>query len=422
MSVPRPGRRWRIVVLIAAVAAVSLGAFTLTTRAGVVPDVPTAGVTKGEFVDYLQVRGEIRPAKSIVLAAPMQAGELLILKLAKNGSAVKAGDVLVEFDGTALRQRMQEKRSEVKQAEAEIAQMQAQQRITLQQDETAVMRARFDLDRAKLDLGKRDLVSKLEFEQAKLVVDDAEQKLREAQQKAKSDKTGAEADVTAKHRKREKAQYDLDRAQQGLDALVIKAPTAGVVNIMPNYRSGSMFGAQVEFREGDRVWAGAQVVELPDLSSIHLEARLDEADRGRLRVNQTATVKIEAVPGKDFAATVDLISVLAKADFSQGWPPLKNFDLGLVLKEPDPKIRPGMTATARIAIERVPDLLLAPAEAVFQHDGRPVVYRLNGSMFEEQRIEVSRRGREQVAIASGVAPGDKIATRRPDPDQLRSPR
>ena len=421
MSARRFGR-WRVVIFVAVVAAVSLGAFTLTTRAGVVPDVPTVGVVKGEFVDYLQVRGEIRPAKSIVLAAPMQAGELLIVKLAKNGSAVKAGDMLVEFDGTALRQRMQEKQSEVKQADAEIAKMQAQQRITLQQDETAVMKARYDLDRAKLDLGKRDLVSKLEYEQAKLVVDDAEQKLRESQQKATSDKTGAEADVVAKRRKREKAQYDLDRALQGLAALVIKAPTAGVVNIMPNYRSGSMFGAQVEFHEGDRVWAGAQVVELPDLSSIHLEARLDETDRGRLKVNQAATVKIEAVPGKDFAATVDLISVLAKIDFSQGWPPPKNFDLGLVLKEPDPKIRPGMTATARIAIERAPDALVAPAEAIFQRDGRPVVYRLNGSMFDEQRIEVARRGREQVAIASGVAAGDKIATRRPEPDQIRRPR
>jgi RND family efflux transporter MFP subunit len=418
----RPLGRSRVVILVAIVAAVSLGAFTLTTRAGVVPDVPTVAVTKGEFVDYLQVRGEIRPAKSIVLAAPMQAGELLIVKLAKNGSAVKAGDLLVEFDGTALHQRMQEKQSEVKQAEAEIAQMRAQQRITLQQDETGAMRAKYDLDRAKLDLGKRDLVSKLEYEQAKLTVDDAEQKLREAQQKATSQKTGAEADVTGKLRKREKAQYDLDRARQGLDALVIRAPTAGVVNIMPNYRSGSMFGAQVEFREGDRVWAGAQVVELPDLSSIHLEARLDETDRGRLKVNQAATVKIEAVPGKDFAATVDLISVLAKIDFSQGWPPPKNFDLGLVLKEPDPKIRPGMTATARIAIERAPDALIAPTEAVFQRDGRPIVYRLSGSMFDEQRIEVSRRGREQVAIASGVAPGDKIATRRPDPDQIRRPR
>jgi multidrug efflux pump subunit AcrA (membrane-fusion protein) len=81
-----------------------------------------------------------------------------------------------------------------------------------------------------------------------------------------------------------------------------------------------------------------------------------------------------------------------------------------------------MTATARIGIERVPGVLIAPSEAVFQRDGRPVVYRLRGSMFDEQRIDVSRRGREQVAIASGVTPGDKLATRRPEPDQIRRPK
>jgi HlyD family secretion protein len=376
-------------------------------------------VTKGDFVDYVQLRGDIRPAKSIILSAPTQAGDLQILKLAKNGSAVKTGDVLVEFDATTLKQRKQEKQSELKQSDAEIAQVQAQQKITQEQDQTAVMKARYDVDRAKLDLGKRDLVSKLEYEQAKLALADAEQKLIEAGEKAKSDKTAADADIVAKHRKRDKARFDLERAQAGLDALLIKAPTSGVVNILPNYRTGGMFGGEVEFREGDRAWPGANIVELPDLSSIHLEARLDESDRGRLKVGQSATVKIEAVPGKDFAATVDLISVLAKVDFSSGWPPVRNFDLGLVLKDPDPRIRPGMTATARIATDRIPGQLLAPSEAVYQHDGRPVVYKLHGSMFDETRIDVARRGREQVAVSGGVEAGDKLATRRPEPDQIR---
>lgn len=412
-------RRARILGIVAVVGGIGAAGFAIATRADAVPDVPMTDVTQGDFVDYVQLRGDIRPAKSIVLSAPTDAGDLQILKLAKNGGAVKAGDVVVQFDATSLRQRTQEKQSELKQADAEIAQMQAQLRITEEQDRAAVMKAKYDLDRAKLDLGKRDLVSKLEYEQAKLAVADAEQRLREAEQKAKSNKTAAEADIVGKQRKKDKARFDLERAQRGLDALSIKAPTGGVVNIMPNWRSGGMFGGQVEFREGDRAWPGANIIELPDLSSIHLEARLDESDRGRLKIGQNATVKIEAVPGKDFAATVDLISVLAKMDFSAGWPPLKNFDLGLVLKDPDPRIRPGMTATARIATDRVPAVLLAPSEAVFQRDGRPVVYKLRGSLFDEQHIDVARRGREQVIIAAGVESGDRLATRRPEPDQIR---
>src|SRR5262249_54130578 len=146
-----------------------------------------------------------------------------------------------------------------------------------------------------------------------------------------------------------------------------------MINILPNPRSGDMFGNGQEFREGDRAWAGASILEMPDLSSIHLEARLDESDRGRLNAGQDAAVRVEAVPGRDFKARIENISVLARVDFSSGWPPPRNFDLGLVLLEQDPKIRPGMTAVARIATMRIPNVVLIPSESIFQRDGSPVV-------------------------------------------------
>ena len=130
-------------------------------------------------------------------------------------------------------------------------------------------------------------------------------------------------------------------------------------------------------------------------------------------------IRIEAIPDREFKARIDLISVLARVDYSSGWPPARNFDLRLVLVDIDPKIRPGMSAVARIAIDRVPDALLVPADAIFQRDGHPVVYRLDGAEFEERRVEVARRGREQAIIASGLVPGDRIATRRPGPELIR---
>jgi len=405
-----------VVVIVIAGAAVAMNA-----RTGSAPSVTTADVTRGDFVDYIQIRGEIRPAKSIVLAAPLQAGgELQIVKLVKNGSAVKKGDLLVEFDATQLQQRLLERKSELKTAEGEIQQVTSQQAINAEQQQTDVMKAKYDVERAKLDLGKRDLISRIEYESAKLSLADAEQRLKEVEAKALSAKAGAEAELTGKRRKRDKAQFDVERTQASIDALHLLAPADGTINILENPRSGGPFGGGgVEFREGDRAWAGASILELPDLSSIHLEARLDESDRGRLKVGQVATVKIEAVPGKDFTAKVDLISVLARVDFSSGWPPVRNFDLGLILDEKDTRIRPGMTATARIAADRLPNVTLVPAEAIFQKDGHPIVYRLNGSKFDEQQIEIVRRGREQAAVSAGVNPGDKLAARRPEPELIR---
>ena len=63
-----------------------------------------------------------------------------------------------------------------------------------------------------------------------------------------------------------------------------------------------------------------------------------------------------------------------------------------------------------------------PTETLFQHDGHPVVYKLAGSAFTEQPVQVSRRGREMAIVTSGVTPGDHIATRRPGPDLIRSAR
>jgi HlyD family secretion protein len=386
---------------------------------GSAPDLPTTEVRKGEFVDALEIRGDIKPLRSVVMAAPMQAGELQIVKLAKSGSQVKAGDVVVEFDGSNLRRTMQEKESELKQADAEIEQATAQSRITNEQNATELMRAQYNIQRAKLEVQKGDTVSRIENEKAKLALADAEQKLKELDAKIKSDEASIEADLSNRRRKREKALFDFRRAERGLQNLQLKAPVDGMVNVMPNYRAGGPFGGgEVEFREGDRAWAGASVVELPDLSSIHLQARLDETDRGRLTIGEEAIIRIEAIPGREFKAKIQRISVLARADFSS-WPPTRMFDLGMVLIDVDPQIRVGMGAVARIPTDRVPNVTLVPSESIFQRDGFPIVYRLDGTMFDERRVEVTRRGRELAIIKSGVEPGDQVATRRPGIDLVR---
>jgi HlyD family secretion protein len=411
--------RRRSTLITALVVVLAVTGFLVAVGRGSVPDLPTSEVTRGEFVDTLELRGEIRPLKSIVLMSPMQSGELQIVKLARNGSAVKAGDVLVQFDGTTLQRTIQEKQSELKQATAEIEQAKAQSRITDEQNATALLKARYDIERAKLDLKREDTISRVDHENAKLAHADAEQRLKELEQKIKSDRISAEADLSSKLRKRDKAQFDLARAQDGLKKLQVTAPTDGIVNVLPNFRAGSMMGSPPEFRQGDRAWPGAAILELPDLSSVHLQARLDESDRSRLQAGQQATVRIEAVPGREFKAKIQGISMLARVDYGSTWPPPRNFDLDLILLEVDPRIRPGMTAVARIATERVPNVVLVPSEAVFQKDGAPVVYRLDGSEFEERSVRITKRGKEQAIVASGIEPGARLATQRPPPEMIR---
>src|SRR5215471_19502986 len=62
---------------------------------GAPPPLPTAEVRRGDFVDTIEVRGEIKTKSSLQLVAPSFAGDLQIVKLVRTGTMVKKGDVVV---------------------------------------------------------------------------------------------------------------------------------------------------------------------------------------------------------------------------------------------------------------------------------------------------------------------------------------
>ena len=370
-------------------------------------------VARSEFIDVVELRGEVRPIASRVLTAPTLAGDLQIIKLAKANAAVKAGDVLVEFDPTTLQRTRQERLSELRQADAEINQARADAHIVEEQNRTALTKARFDVERAALDVIEGDLVARLDYERAKLALDDAKQRLKETEAKNRAAEASNAANLAAKARRRQKVQADLERAEQGLAGLQLRAPSDGVVSLLLNYRTGGVMSGGQEFREGNRAWSGAGIVELPDLSSVRIAARLEETDRGRVATGQSATVRVDAVPDREYRAKVADISLLARADFSSGWPPPRDFDVDLEVEDADARLKPGMTAAIRVAVDRMADALVIPAGAVSLVDGRPTVYRLRGSGFEPVVVTIARRGREQVAIASGIDAGDRLAAAKP---------
>ena len=131
--------------------------------------VPTTVVQKGSFVDYLPVRGEIRPVRSVVLTAPSSGADLQILQLATNGAAVSPGEVVIQFDSTIQQRTLDQRRSELKQAESEIDKAETDGRQRVQAVEAELSQARSAAERARLDIARTELVSKVEAEKLGLL-------------------------------------------------------------------------------------------------------------------------------------------------------------------------------------------------------------------------------------------------------------
>ncbi|NLT67735.1 MAG: efflux RND transporter periplasmic adaptor subunit [Acidobacteria bacterium] len=410
----RIGRRisfWLVVLMILALSGVILYARWAGTGP---PAVPSTEVRSGDFIDYIELRGEITVGSSTMISAPYNAGDLQILRLVRDGTQVRAGDVVVEFDPSTLRRTADQSRAALKQVEAEVARLNAQQRLADEQVLTEIMSARFGLERAQLDASTRDVISAIENEKNLLAVGKAEQKLRELEAKSESRRTATEADMVGIIRRRDKARADLEQAERNLAALILTSPMDGMITLLPNSRTRTniLGGTTPVFKEGDRIWAGAAIAEIPDMSTIRAVAPVSEAERGRISVGQPVTLHIEAVPDKEHKGVIGEVSPLAKADYTT-YPIRKSFDVVVTLDNPDARLRAGMTATFRIEIERLPDSIVVPPAAVFEKGGRLVAYVLEGNAYRERPVSLARRGRNQLMLSSGLKPGDRIALQDP---------
>jgi RND family efflux transporter MFP subunit len=385
---------------------VVFGAVRYSNRA---PEVPTFDVKRGEFIDSIQFRGEVKAMKSVTISAPAEAGDLQIVKIAADGTQVKQGDVVVEFDKTKTEQDLAQHRSTLKSAQAEIDQAKAQARLTEEEDVTAVKKARFDVETAKLDASKQEIVSKIEGAEANLKVADAEQKLHEVEEKLTADRAVNKATIESKVEASKKAAYDVQRAENALTKMMLPAPAAGMISLISTWRPGG----EAPFKPGDRAWPGAPIAELPDVSTLRVSARADETERGRLALNETVSAQLDAIPDRQFTGKIEQISTIATIDFSAGWPIPRNFNLVIALDQADARLKPGMTAQLTVVVDSVPDALTIPVEASFQKSGQTVAYVWQGSKFQERVIEVGRRSRDRILVAKGLSADDRVALKDP---------
>jgi HlyD family secretion protein len=395
-----------IVMVVLAGSGIVLGAVHLGKRS---PTLPTYEVKRGEFLDSLQFGGEVKALKSATISAPSEAGSLQIVKLAAEGTVVKPGDVVVEFDKTKTEQDLAEDRSSLKSAEAEIQQARAQARLAEEVDKTAVLKARYDVETAKLEASKQEIVSKIDGEEAKLKLADAQQALREAETKQKSDQILSQATIESKEQASKKAQYDVQRAERSLQQMSVHAPSAGIISLLQTWGNSGM----APWRSGDRAWPGAAIAELPDASTLRISARVDETDRSRLALKQPITIQLNAIPDRPFTGHIEQISAIASVDFSSGWPPARNFILEAAVEQTDPRFKPGITGQVTVVVDRIPDAITIPAQALFQKSGQNVAYVWQGSRFEERVVEVGRKSGDKIMISRGLSAGEQVALRDP---------
>ena len=410
-------RRARIVI-----ATLVLGGLGLAGRAALsamthLPErgrtVPTEKLAKGPLSLTVHATGDLRAGRTMTLVAPPVGGMLRIVRMVATGVPVKTGDVVVEFDPADQQFTLEQSKSEMSEAEQEIAKMKADTAAQIAQDEVAVLTARFAVRRAELDASANDLIPAIEAQKNVLTLEEAKRALQQLELDVTSRAQTTTASLAVLLEKQNKSMLAMQRAQQAIDSLVLKAPIDGVVSVKDNRDAmGGMmiYGmAMPEYREGDTVWPGRAVSDVIEAGRMEMRAKVEENDRANLTEGQPAVVQIDALAAETFQARVGELAGLAnRTGFFESAGTTRQFDVTFQFVKPDPRMKSGSSASVTIAGRELPGVLTVPRQAVFQKNGKTHVFVKTGDRFEPRDVKVVQRT-ESRAVIEGLNEGVEIA-------------
>ncbi|MGH9480449.1 MAG: efflux RND transporter periplasmic adaptor subunit, partial [Terriglobales bacterium] len=185
----------------------------------------------------------------------------------------------------------------------------------------------------------------------------------------------------------------------------LRARMAGIITYSMNY---SNYNDAHAYRVGDTVSAGDEVAQIPDLSTLEVDAGVRQSDRGQVRVGDAVTAQAPSLPEVQLSGRVQSISALTSLDFSGSYPPPRIFSLVASLSHPDARLRPNMKVEAKLITRQLHQVALAPAQAVFTRQGQATMYVLEGGRYQPRRVRLLGRNPSEVAVA-GVAAGARVA-------------
>ena len=412
---------WAVVAVVLCATVGVVAAARRTGSATTGAEVPTVRIKRGDLEMKVFVTGELRASHSEMLTAPpIGGGALQITHLLHTGAAVKKGDLVMEFDPSEQRYKVDQNRSELLQAEQEITKAKADAAVVAAQDKVALLKARFDVRRAELDVQKNELVSTIDARKNELALEGARRVLAELEQDVKSRSASNQASISLAEEKRNKAKLAMDQAQDSINKMHVTSPMDGLVALEKNEgAAGGFFFSGMslpEYREGDQVEPGRSVGQVIDPSSMELVAKVGELERNNIKEGQSVDLQLDALPGTTFHGTVKTVGGNNTRRFFDDDTSTK-FEVAITLSSTDPRMRPGLTGHVFINGDPRKNVLWAPRQALFLKENKRVVYVRNGSNFDPHEVKIvaeneSRAAIEGIGIDTEVAMVDPTAPRK----------
>jgi len=360
-------------------------------------------VTKQNFKVNVPAKGELFAAKATAINAPMsRQGAQNISWLAPEFSRVKKGDVIARFDGEAMEIQSKDRLNELSITEQEIIEktgMLNKQLDSINKDIGMVGQEKSFAENFSInDVRIRSKLEILDSLQNTQYLGSKEEYLH---WKNDSFSASSSGDMGLLEMKQEQSESKLKQLSESLSKLEIKAPHDGLLAYKANWRGEKP-------REGQSLWPGQKIAELPDISNMKVKLFVLESEAINLGIDKLVTFSLYAYADKTFQGKIETVAPFPTS-IKRG-DPQKYFEVIVLLEKQNTELFvPGRKLHANIEITTTSKKIIVPLQSVFVEAKQSFVYLYENGDYKSVPVTLGQASLSHVEILSGLKEGQKIA-------------
>jgi multidrug efflux pump subunit AcrA (membrane-fusion protein) len=370
----------------------------------------TAKVVKGEFLSEVIISGEAQSTSLKNIDGPanlrkFRLNNIKIQDLIPEGTVVKEGDYVGKLDPSPVNEQIIDARLSLESAESKYLQEQLDTTLTLKQERTAIKDIQFNITEDELELKQSIYESPTTIKQLEIKIERAIRDLKEKKE-----------DYFIKRRKAIAKMVEV-----GTEVSKIRTKLADLMALQASFTIHSSANGMVTYAknwDGSKKKVGSDInawnltiATLPDLTKMESKTYSNEVDIRKLKKEQTVSVGFDAFPD----ITMDgVVTTVANVGESKRGSDIKLFQVLIKLKDSNASIRPGMTTSNRILIQKQEDVLMIPLEAIFSKDSISYVYTESGFSIDKKEVELGDSNEDVIIITKGLNENDIVFLSKPE--------
>ncbi len=393
-------------------------------------DLPVVRVSREPVEVKIHLIGELRPSRTaMVVAPPVAGGTLQIVSLARTGTIVKKGDIVVEFDPSEQEYNLEQSKSQLEEAEQQIKKTKADQAVRVAKEQVTLLEAQYAVKRAEFKVKGNDLLSGIEARKNVIALEEAKRRLEQLQRDIKSRASSDAADLMSLNAAKTKAMLGMKLAQQFIESMICRAPIGGVVVVARSYESLISAGGGIsissieeipEYRPGAQTFAGNLIAQIQDVEDMEIASKVIETDRGAIEGGPGIEVRVDSKPTKVYAGKIKSIAESASiADYestaAEYYEAMSTRSFGTVFQVDThgDTLSMGLTAGLTIIGKKADNALSIPRQALHQKEGKTIVYVRRANNWEARDVRIQYLT-ESRAVIEGLAEGTEVALVNPE--------